>query len=366
VGEQMRVGIFHAPYNAPERTPYEVTEWVLDVIRWADELGFAEAWIAEHFTIGWEPIPAPDLLIASALRETSQIKLAPGAHLLPYHHPVALAHRIAWLDHMAQGRYMLGIGAGAFALDHQLFATTAERNAEMMVESLDILQAIWAADGPFRFEGRFWTVDYPERSQLERGPHLKPFQVPHPPIAIAGTQPASPTLAFGGRRNLEPMSIVLNPAYLASHWAAYSEAALDAGHVADRRRWRIAAEFMVADTDAEAIALIENGFIGRFAREYQIPLFKHLGRLSSLAPGASPDEVTPTWLAQHNWLVGSPETVIGRIRELYDATGGFGTLLFQASDYRDTPDAYRHCLELVASEVMPAIADLEPGPPAAG
>src|SRR5262249_15406423 len=145
----MKLAIFTVPYSPPGRSPYDVSEWNLQVIRWADELGFSEAWIAEHFTIGWEPFPAPELIIAAALRETTRIKLAPGAHLLPYHNPISLAHRIAWLDHMAQGRYILGIGAGAFALDHRLFVTSPERNASMLVESLEIMLRIWSAEGPF-------------------------------------------------------------------------------------------------------------------------------------------------------------------------------------------------------------------------
>ena len=64
------------------------------VIRTADRLGYTEAWIGEHFTAPWEPNPAPDLLIAQALMQTKRIKLAPGAHLLPYHHP--LNWRAAW------------------------------------------------------------------------------------------------------------------------------------------------------------------------------------------------------------------------------------------------------------------------------
>ena len=84
------------PTHPPERSLYDATNWDLTVIRWAEELGYQEVWIGEHFTSPWEPIPSPDLIIAQALRETKSIVLAPGAHLLPYHHPVELAHRVAY------------------------------------------------------------------------------------------------------------------------------------------------------------------------------------------------------------------------------------------------------------------------------
>src|SRR5918994_6500154 len=112
---------FTPPPHPPHRSLYDGAQWDLQVLRWADELGYEEAWIGEHFTAPWEPNPAPDLLIAQSLLKTERIKLAPGAHLLPYHHPVELAHRVAFLDHMAQGRFMLGVGSSGLPSDWKLF-----------------------------------------------------------------------------------------------------------------------------------------------------------------------------------------------------------------------------------------------------
>ena len=53
-----------------------------------------EAYFAEHYTIGREPSPAPDLMIAAAAQRTRQIKLGAAAHLVPYHNPISLAHRL--------------------------------------------------------------------------------------------------------------------------------------------------------------------------------------------------------------------------------------------------------------------------------
>ena len=75
------------PSHPPERPFAEGFAWDLKHLELCDRLGFDEAWIGEHFCSPWEPNPAPDLLIAQALLRTQQMKLAPGAHLLPYHHP---------------------------------------------------------------------------------------------------------------------------------------------------------------------------------------------------------------------------------------------------------------------------------------
>src|SRR6201992_833619 len=117
----MEIGYFTMPSHPPECGLKEGHDWDLQVLRWLDELGYQEAWIGEHFTAPWEPNPAPDLLIAQALMQTTRIKLAPVPHLLPYHPPAELACRVAFMDHLAEGRYMLGIGASGLPTDWQLF-----------------------------------------------------------------------------------------------------------------------------------------------------------------------------------------------------------------------------------------------------
>lgn len=54
----MEIGIFLMPAHPPERTLYDATRWDLDVIELADQLGYVEAWVGEHFTVPWEPICA--------------------------------------------------------------------------------------------------------------------------------------------------------------------------------------------------------------------------------------------------------------------------------------------------------------------
>ena len=117
----MKYGMFMMPSHPPERELYEAHQWDLDCLQMADELGFSEAWIGEHFTSPWEPVPSPDLMIAQALMRTKNIKLCTGVHLLPYHHPAELACRVAYLDHIAQGRFMFGIGSSGLPTDYRLF-----------------------------------------------------------------------------------------------------------------------------------------------------------------------------------------------------------------------------------------------------
>ena len=101
-------GLFTMPSHPPERKLFDGHQWDLQVLRWADELGFSEAWIGEHHTAPWEPHPSPDLLVAQALMQTKRMRIGPGGFLMPYHHPAELANRVAMLDHLAQGRLNFG------------------------------------------------------------------------------------------------------------------------------------------------------------------------------------------------------------------------------------------------------------------
>lgn len=356
----MDLGYFMMPAHPPERKPYDFNQYDLQSLRWGDELGVVEAWIGEHFTVNWEPNPAPDLTIAQALLQTKRIKLGAGAHLLPYHHPVELAHRVAFLDHLAQGRLQLGVAAGGHQGDFMAFGVDGANgeNRVMMREALDIMLGIWAAEGEFKYEGKYWKGHIPPT--MVNGNyrhHMHPFTKPHPPIGMAVLTPGSDTIKLAGSRGYMPLSIHLNDQYTAAHWNTYQESATKAGIKADRKKWRVYTEILVADTDAEAERLAFEGPLLRASREYLWQLYNAFGYLKHLKHDPSmPDEaVTPEYFMRTSWIIGSVATVTDRIVEIYNTTGGFGTLLWSPTDWGDQPERMRHTLELLIKEVIPRV-----------
>ena len=364
----MKAGLFLMPSHPPERDTFDAHSWDLDVLELADSLGYVEAWIGEHFTAPWEPVPAPDLLISQALLRTKQIKLGPGAHLLPFHNPIELAHRIAYLDHMAQGRLLLGIGAGGLLSDHQLFGVDfdAGQHRDMTRESLEIMLFIWGAKGPSEYKGQFWDVKIPDPKEFEYANlrlFREPFQKPHPPIGVAAASPRSETLKIAGEKGYIPMSLGLGPAYLTGHWEAVQEGAQRGGRVPpSRSEWRIVRDVWVADTDEEARRGAREGMLFRAWGEYLNPLFS-FGPYPFTAgmkhDESIPDEaVTLDYMLDHIWLVGSPETVAQKLRQLYEISGGFGVLLAMVLDHLDDRAGSDKSMRLLAEEVLPRVADL--------
>lgn len=355
----MKFGLFSIPFAldyADGRKPLrEVIDWDLQIARWGDEYGCDEVFFAEHYTLGRECSPAPDLMIAAAAVQTSRITLGAAAHLVPYHNPIALAHRMMWLDHLTGGRYIAGVAPGAYPSDAQLFGTGND-NPAMMVEGLDIIEAIWTKPGPFTIKGKYWSVDMPSYDDEIHGPHLRPVTMPHPPIAMTGMQATSPTLKVAARRGYLPVSQQVSNEALAQHWQTYETAALEAGYTPSRADWRICRDWLVADTDAQARDLVVNGAMGRTWSQHLLPTFKDLGLVPLMVGnGIAPEDLTVEWMADNFWIVGSPDTVIEKVRALDAEVGGFGSLVTFTHDYSRSPEAYRRSIELMGTVVAPAL-----------
>ena len=179
---------------------------------------------------------------------------------------------------------------------------------------------------------------------------------------MAGVSKGSDTLKLAGERGFWPMSLNLNPAYVASHWESVELGAARTGRTPKRADWRLVREIFIADTDAEAMRLSVGGMMGRMMSEYFLPLLASFQFTEFLKhrPDVPDSDVTPEYCARHNWLVGSPATVAERLQAIYDEVGGFGTLLLFCFDYSENPKAWRHSIELLAREVMPRFKDLRP------
>jgi alkanesulfonate monooxygenase SsuD/methylene tetrahydromethanopterin reductase-like flavin-dependent oxidoreductase (luciferase family) len=357
------LGAFLMPSHPPDRPVREGQRLDLAEIERLDRLGFDEAWIGEHFTAAWEPCPAPDLLIAQALTRTRRIRLGPLGHLLPYHHPVELAHRVAYLDHLAEGRYQLGVGISALSTDHALFGLAGGGvNRRMTFEALDLMTRLWR-EGASEFSGEFWTTHTPpsDLGGLGLGYHLRPYQTPHPPIAIAGMTPGSANHKLAGEKGYLPVSFVIGPdaAVTARHWDAVVEGAARSGRTPDRGEWRVIRDVYVAPTDAEARDLALGGTMGRCWREFLLPLYLglRLGPLLKTDPAMPDEDVCLDYVADNLWITGSPGTVANRITELFRQTGGFGYLLITSYDSHGAAgeqEAWERSLRLLTGEVLPA------------
>ncbi len=359
----MKLGFFTMPLHPPSADPTRALDSDLEQVVILDQLGYTEAWIGEHFTSIWENLPAPDLLIAQAIPLTKNIVLGTGVTCMPNHNPFMIAHRIAQLDHMAHGRFRWGVGSGGFPGDLEVFGFDLRSGEQrgMTRDAVDLVLKLWQDPEPGLYEHKYWRFTIPKTDdEMGQRFHFKPYQKPHPPIGVAGVTVKSDTLVLAGERGWIPMSINIVPTrVLKTHWVAVEEGAAKTGRVPDRSAWRIAREVFVADTTKEARKHALQGVLGRDYREYLLrllPRVKMLG-LTKVDPNMPDSEVTLEYLLDNVWIVGSPEDVAEKLRQLYRDVGGFGVLLAMGHEW-EPREPWLHSMTLLREAVMPRLAAL--------
>ena len=359
----MELGFFTMPLHPPGSDYTKSLDDDLNQIVVLDQLGYKEAWIGEHFTSVWENIPNPDLFIAKAIPLTKNIVFGTGVTCMPNHDPFMLAHRIAQLDHMAHGRFYWGIGAGAYVGGCVVWGydPATEENRRMVRDAVDLVLEIWEDPKPGLYEQWNWRFTIPEPLK-EAGlrTHLRPYQRPHPPIAVGGVSPGSKTLAFAGERGWIPMSINIVPArILKTHWEAVEEGASSAGRTPDREAWRICRTIYVAETTEQARREALEGVLRRDFEQYFLPLLtnrKMLGLLKA-DPDMPDSDLTAEYLMDNVWIVGSPDDVADQLRQLYEDVGGFGVLIAMGHEWLPR-EQWINSMTLLQKEIMPKLADL--------
>lgn len=360
----MEIGYFTMPLHPAGSNLTETLDEDLSQIVTLDGLGYSEAWIGEHFTAGWENLAAPDLLIAKAIPLTKNIILGTGVSCLPDHDPFVLAHRIAVLDHLAKGRFYWGVGAGSFIGDFEVFGIDPKsgEQRELTNESLEFILNLWNDPKPGTYENRRWKFKVPvPLSDVGLGVHTKPYQKPHPPIAVAGITASSGTLRIAGANGWIPMSInFITRDVLRTHWASVEEGALSSGRTPDKSAWRIARDIYVAETSEQARKEVREGTLARDFTDYffkMVPKIRGNLDIFKMNKGMSDSDVTPEYMMDNLWIVGSPDEVAERIRELYHYVGGFGVLLVMGHEWKPR-DKWERSMKLLVDEVMPRLRDL--------
>jgi limonene 1,2-monooxygenase len=341
----MNFGFFMMPSHSHRDNPTLAFERDLQLIEYAEGLGFDEFWVGEHHSGGWETIPAPDIFLAAAATRTRRIRLGTAVINLPYHHPFHVAERMAFLDHLAYGRVMLGCGPGVLSTDIQLFGLDPPDLRPMMNESLDIILRLYREDGLISHDGKYWQI---KDMELQ----VKPYQQPHLPVVLISSGSGN-SIRVAAERGLPVISgaFTLPTALdISQQWQQYAQVASESGHSVSRDGWRLSTNIYLAETNEQAMEDASRGALEEINQYF----FNNGGKPTYEAyPGQPSAEISFEQIVrQRNWIIGDPDYCIQRIRELEAATGGFGGLLMVTLEWT-SPEKWRKSLELFARYVMP-------------
>ncbi len=343
----MKFGIFMAPFHRVGEDPTLCFERDMQLIEWLDELGFDEAFVGEHHSSGWEIIPSPEIFMAVAATRTRRIMLGSGVVSIPYHHPFHVANRFALLDHLTRGRVILGCGPGALAADAHMLGIDTTTQRRRMVEGVQAIIRLFTETGGITIDGSYFKL---HDAHLQ----VKPYQRPHMPIFVASTISPSGMVAAGqlGCGVLSVASYAPGGLDdLMKRWAIAEETAAENGKTVERRNWRLVFPVHLAESREEAIRDVREG-ANRWIQEYFIETLGARLQFEEY-PNQPIEELTvDRMIGRGGAIVGTPDDAIARIRELQEATGGFGGMLLLAQEWA-TREKTLHSFELWARYVAP-------------
>ena len=107
----------------------------------------------------WRPIIDPWVALGAIAVATDNIRLGTAVTPLPRRRPWKIAREVATLDHLSDGRAILGVGLGAPNDEFDRFGEDSDAHvrAEKLDESLAIIDGLWSGE-LFSFEGSHFTV----------------------------------------------------------------------------------------------------------------------------------------------------------------------------------------------------------------
>jgi F420-dependent oxidoreductase-like protein len=161
---------------------------IVQTWREADELGFASAFVFDHFIPIYSDPNGPCFegwtLLSALAAQTKQAKVGVLVTGNTYRNPAVLAKMAATVDHVSNGRLILGLGAAWFELEHTAygipFYTPGER-ARRLGEAVDVMKLLFTQQKS-NFDGKYYQL---KDALCEP----KPLQKPYPPLLIGGMGP---------------------------------------------------------------------------------------------------------------------------------------------------------------------------------
>lgn len=344
----MRFGTFSYNQARPWVAERQAFEELLAQIELTEELGYDDAWFAEHHHSDYGMLASPNLIIAALARRTSRLRMGNLVNVVPLYDPMRLAEECAILDILTGARLNVGLGRGVPRddLKHGLDRDMAQARFD---EGIEILQRAWTED-VFTYSGKAWHY-------IDISCRPRPLQKPHPPIYYGATAPESPAMVARRGWNLALSRQPL--ANCAKAIASYRQtrAALGSPGAGDAIMVR---DIYVADTDEqawqEAVPEIsrfwqlatDNVWRGESVSADELP---RLTERFAYFPGGLTVQRLNEWGTS---LIGSPESVLKKARAMIE-TARPDCLVGMFSFGGLRHEQVMHSLYLFGTRVMPAL-----------
>ncbi|MGE0698113.1 MAG: LLM class flavin-dependent oxidoreductase [Hyphomicrobiaceae bacterium] len=342
---RLKFGAFLAPHHPIGENPMLQLRRDIDLVSHLDKLGYEEFWCGEHHSSGWETIASPELFLAAAAERTARIRLGTGVVSLPYHNPFMVAQRMVQLDWQSGGRAIFGSGPGALASDAHTLGIDPMVLRDRQDEAIGIIRRLFKGER-VTYKGEWFNLN---DAKLQ----LLPMQEEMPFAVASQISPSGFTLA--GKYGIGIISIGslssegLNA--LPQQWQFAEDAAKKHGQVADRGQWRVLLSWHIAETREKAREQARDGLL-RHHNEYVVGTLQRPG----LKPFKTGDEAVDkmAFSAGSAAVIGTPDDLVAKIKEVLAISGGFGTVVGFVHDWANPENTFRSW-DMVARYVIPEI-----------
>ena len=161
---------------------------MVGLARDAEAAGWDGFFLWDHIRFTATPVPVQDpwVLLSAIAAHTERLILGPMVTPLPRRRPWVVARQAVSLDHLSNGRVLLGIGIGEpVDLEYAAFGEDPDRKvrAEKLDEALAIIAGLWSGE-EFSFTGVHYRLE-----PMRFAP--RPVQQPRIPIIVAGGKKTS-------------------------------------------------------------------------------------------------------------------------------------------------------------------------------
>jgi len=344
---KLKFGAFLAPHHPIGENPTLQLQSDLELVTLLDRLGYDEFWCGEHHSTGWEVIASPEMFLAAAAERSSRIRLGTGVISLPYHHPYMVAQRVVQLDHQSRGRFMFGSGPGALPSDAHTIGVDPMLLRDRQDEAMTVIRRLLNGEERFSYKCDWFEVN---DAKLQ----LLPLQTDIEFAVASMVSPSGMTLAgkhAAGVLSIGSMSTAGIQA-LPLQWSFAEESAAKHNQVVNRENWRLVLSWHIAETRQQAREEARDGLM-RHNNEYTVgTLAAGQGTIYKTADEA----VDVTAFSDNSTsVIGTPDDLVKRIRELFELTGGFGTVIGFVHDWANSRATTQKSWDLVARYVIPEV-----------
>ncbi len=316
----MEFGMFHEFPSLPGRSETVAFDEAMEQVDAAERWGLDVMWLAEiHFAPERTHLSAP-LAIASAIAaRTSQMKIGIAVQVLPLCHPLRLAEEAATVDQISKGRLIFGVGRSGVVGTYDAYQVPYGESRERFTETLDIVEAAWSKPR-FSYTGQFHNFD-----NVACVPH--PYLGKMPPIRIAASTPD--TFPAIGGLGYPVFASVRHTTWsdLKPQVESYQEGWKGAGRRGEGQVF-ISAPIYIAETEEEAREEARESVEHFYRLQYELiaDSARRSGREQFIRRAEYLRNLTYDDVLRDNVIVGTPESVAARLRQLQDDIGFDGIL----------------------------------------